>query len=305
MRNPTRICYLWCSTMTLDAIINLETIRHAQAGGGGYPYIWPIRVWMDSSGLFSNSLKVAPRHILGSGLSVGESADIPSSLGQLRIRFDESTTKRSLILVAALWSAKESPDNVINAGSDSFYDSFPGRLSDHIASLINWDALSEDERSHIINLIKTSVRNDVESAIRNSLSFSQKIQIALGTLTLDEFIEAVFVTFDVSVLKPPEASSSSVPITLRFKESYQIEGHLVITRVETRCQPQVDAVHSAESQIRSLRAQIRDLEQNPDNLPPRVVRDLIRKIRMEDLPQARDTLENAKRALQNCLSHLP
>jgi hypothetical protein len=295
--------------MTLDAIINLETIKHISSGGGGYPYIWPTRVWIDSSGSFSGLGNRDPRLILGSGLSAGESASIPISLGQLRSRFDETTMKRALILAVALWSAKESPNNAVIAGCNSFHNSISDRLSNHIGGLISWDNLSEQERAQFVDIIKSEVRTDVESAIKNSLSTYQKIQIEIGLITMDNFIEAAFIVFDRSVLKrpePPEASSSSVPIILRFRDQYEVEGHLVVTYVRTdRCQLQVDAVHSAESYVRSLEEQIKDLRQNPDNLPPRVVRDLIKKIQTEELPQARDALEKAKLALQDCRDFQP
>jgi hypothetical protein len=294
--------------MTLDAIINLEIIRHTQAGAGGYPYIWPIRVWFDSSGSFSAFGNKFPRFIIGSGIDVGESVDIPTTLGQMKIRFDENTMTRALILVVPMWSAKESPNNVLNAGCNSFYDSLPTRLSNHIGGLISWDHLSEEERTQLVNTIKTEVRTDVESAIRDSLTTYQKIQIALGFLTLDDFIEAAFLVFDKSVLKPPEppASSVSVPISLTFRDNYEIQGHLVVTYVQMdRCQREVDAVHSVESEVRSLEQQIKDLEKNPDNLPPRIVRAMIKKIRTEELPPARDALEKAKRALQDCRDFQP
>lgn len=289
--------------MTLAATINLERIHHVRSGGGGYPYIWPIRVSIDQAGV-SGSPRVESRHILGAGLSVGESATIPSNIGQLSFQFDETTMRRAVILIVALWNSRETPGNVAVAACKRFYSSIPERFSNHFGGLITIDSQSIEERNNFINLIKSEVRNDVESTIRDTLSGYEKFRIGLGTLSLDQFIDAAFILFDNSFLKrpePPEASSQSFPFTLRFKDSYEISGHLVIAHIPTdRCQIQVDAVRAAENRIRSLENQIMVLQQqNPPNLS------LIRRIRMEELPPAIEALENAKRESQECREFEP
>lgn len=289
--------------MTLDGVINLESIHHVRSGGGGYPYIWPIRLSVNPDGV-SGSERVESRHILGTGLSVGESATIPSNIGQLRFGFDETIAKRAVILIVALWNAKETPGNVVVSACKRFYNSIPERFNNHFGGLITFDTQTEVERNNFINIIKNEVKTDVESTIRNTLSGYEKFKIGIGALTLDSLVDAAFILFDNSFLRrpePPEASSESFPITLRLKDSYEIRGHLTIAYVPTdRCQIQVDAVRAAEARIRSLENQIRVLQQQrPINLS------LINRIRMEELPRAIEALENAKRELQDCREFEP
>jgi cell division protein FtsB len=59
-------------------------------------------------------------------------------------------------------------------------------------------------------------------------------------------------------------------------------------------------VKSLQSEIDTLKAEIRNLNDNPDNLPKSVVAALIREIRLVELPRVRAALEEAKHSLQRC-----
>lgn len=106
--------------MATDAIVILERlrcIRESDVAGGSEPYIWPALLWIDDSTL-SEPIPVgvtAPalgnaRVVIKNDMRAGQTADIPLSVGMLRVRFEDGLSIRRLILVVALWEEDETPE---------------------------------------------------------------------------------------------------------------------------------------------------------------------------------------------------
>ncbi|MER3513395.1 MAG: hypothetical protein C4310_02500 [Chloroflexota bacterium] len=95
-----------------DAIITLERlrcIRESDASGHSEPYIWPTLLWTDGNTLATPSLVGVTSPVLGNtrvviknAMRAGQTADIPPSVGALRVRFEDGLTIRRLIPAVAL-----------------------------------------------------------------------------------------------------------------------------------------------------------------------------------------------------------
>jgi hypothetical protein len=118
------------SHMATDAIITLERlrcIRESDASGHSEPYIWPALLWIDDNTIATPELVgvTAPalgnaRVVIKNDMSAGQTADIPTSVGMLRVRFEDGLTIRRPILVVALWEEDETPEAAMRAGFQAF-----------------------------------------------------------------------------------------------------------------------------------------------------------------------------------------
>lgn len=116
--------------MATDAIITLERlrcIRESDASGHSEPYIWPALLWIDDNTIATPELVgvTAPalgnaRVVIKNDMSAGQTADIPTSVGMLRVRFEDGLTIRRPILVVALWEEDETPEAAMRAGFQAF-----------------------------------------------------------------------------------------------------------------------------------------------------------------------------------------
>src|SRR5262245_28376897 len=116
--------------MATDAILVLERlrcIRESDGTGHSEPYIWPVLLWIDDNTLATPSLVgvTAPglgnaRVVIKNDMRAGQIADIPTSVGDLRVRFDDGLTIRRLILAVALWEEDETPEAAMRAGFQAF-----------------------------------------------------------------------------------------------------------------------------------------------------------------------------------------
>src|SRR5215211_509239 len=103
--------------MTTEWVVVLERlrcVRESDGSGHSEPYIWPVLLWIDDItiatqervGVRTPTLGNA-RHVIKNDMRAGATADIPSSVGILRIRFEDGLTIRRLILAVALWEEDE------------------------------------------------------------------------------------------------------------------------------------------------------------------------------------------------------
>lgn len=304
--------------MATDAIIvlsRLRCIRESDASGGSEPYIWPALLWIDDNTLATPSLVgvTAPalgnaRVVIKSGMRAGETADIPPSVGVLRVRLEDGLTIRRLIFAIALWEWDETPQAAMRAGFQAFSRELRAAIADNLFAL---NAASEEERQLIVQTINSRVGGQVRSAIENGLTGWQKARIAIGTLNLDDPIDSAFNYF-------PDLNST--PITLQFAhtsafverffpdapptQEYEIEGELQVRPVSIDpCQAEIDNVKAAQAAVDNVDAAIRNLQSELSSAPPGLKPFLIseiRRLREEDLSAAMVALEDARRALQAC-----
>ena len=200
--------------MATDAIIVLERlrcIRESDVTGGSEPYIWPVLLWIDDNTLATPSLvgMTAPalgnaRVVIKNDMRAGQIADIPTSVGVLRVRFEDGLSIRRLILAVALWEEDETPETAMRAGFQAFSGELRTAIADNLFAL---SQASGEELDAIIKTIKTRVKDQVKSAIENGLTNWQKARVFLGTLNLDDIIGNDFKNF-------PDLLPT--PITLAF-----------------------------------------------------------------------------------------
>jgi hypothetical protein len=302
--------------MATDAVIVLEHLRcfrESDGTGNSEPYIWPVLIWIDDDTLATPALVgvTAPalgnaRIVIKDDMKAGQVADIPNQVGVLRVRLDDNQSVRQLILTVALWENDETPEKAMRDGYQAFARELGLAIADNLLALNA--AKTAEERKPIIEAIKKRVTAKVESAIRNGLTGSQKVQVFLGTLNLDDIISSDFKSF-------PQVLSQ--PLSLAFASNgnrYTIDGRLRAVPVVVdpcaalvaRVRDAQDNVNGIEAEIKSLQAQLRG--QNPPGEPPlpkSFIIAEIRRIREEDLPPAEEALREARTALSICRSRIP
>lgn len=297
--------------MATDAIIVLERlrcIRESDGTGHSEPYIWPVLLWIDDNTLATPALVgvTAPalgnaRVVIKNDMRAGQAADIPPSVGVLRVRFEDTLTIRRLILAIALWEEDETPEAAMRAGFQAFSSELRAAVADNLFAL---SQASDEEQDAIIATIKTRVKDRVKSAIENGLTGWQKARVFIGTLNLDDIIDSAFKSF-------PDLFPA--PITLTFgagsSNDYEIQGKLEVRPVRVdRCQSQVNAVKAAQSVVDGIDAEIKALQTELQHASPAekpfIIAE-IKRIREEDLADAMAALDAARRALSICRSRLP
>lgn len=297
--------------MATDAIIVLERlrcIRESDGTGHSEPYFWPVLLWIDDNTLATPNLVgvTAPalgnaRVVIKNDMRAGQTADIPLSVGALRVRFEDNLTIRRLILAVALWEEDETPEAAMRAGFQAFSSELRAAVADNLFAL---SQASDVEQDAIIAAIKTRVKDRVRSAIENGLTGWQKARVFVGTLNLDDIIDSAFRSF-------PDLFPSSIALTFRAGSSnvYEIQGKLEVRPVRVdRCQAQVNAVRAAQSVVDGVDAEIRALQTELQHASPGekpfIIAE-IKRIREEELSDAMDALDDARRALSICRSRIP
>jgi hypothetical protein len=306
--------------MATDAIMVLEKlkcIRESDGTGHSEPFIWPVLVWIDDDTLATPALVgvTAPalgnaRVVIKDDMAAGQVADIPSQVGVLRVRLDDNQSVRQLLLTVALWENDETPEKAMRAGYQAFVRELGLAIADNLLALKG--ATTPQQQKPIIEAIKKRVAAKVESAIRNGLTGSQKIQVFLGTLNLDDIISSDFKSF-------PELQSQ--PFSLAFASNgnpasnrYTIDGRLrAVPVVVDPCAAQAARVRDAQDTVNGIEAEIKSLQdqlkgKNPPGEPPLPKEDIIAEIKRigeEELAPAEEALEEARAALSICRRRIP
>lgn len=300
--------------MALDAFVVLESLHCTSEVEflpmGSEPYIWPVLVRIDDLTLQTESLVdvvepllVHARVVIQREMRAGQSADIPTSVGVLRVRLEANVFVTRLILVVALWEGDETPEAAMRAGYQAFVSELGAALGNVNTLLALKDA---DERKDaealkaIVATIKSQVESRVKSAISNGLTGWQKVAVATGFLNLDDPIGNAFRAF-------PNALPT--PITLNFGKAFEIRGRLEAREVLVDgCQAQVKAVRDAQSVVDQVAQQIRRLGDELRHAPPQAkpfILAEIKRTREEDLAIALAALGEARTALSICRSTKP
>ena len=195
--------------MATDAILSLNSlhcIRESDGTGNSEPYIWPVLLWIDDNTIATPELVgvTAPalgnaRVVIKGDMRAGETADIPASVGVLRVRLEDDLSVRRLILTVALWEEDETPEAAMRAGFLAFSSELRAAIADNLLALSQADSA---ELEAIITTIKNRVSARVESAIEGGLTTGEKIRVFLGTLNLDDIIDSSFRSFSDLVTTP-------------------------------------------------------------------------------------------------------
>jgi hypothetical protein len=191
--------------MTQFVAINLQTLNYTRASdgtGNSNPYIWPVVLWIDNTGIVgvtSPAVQFA-EVVIANGMHAGDTGGIPPSVGELNAQIGDGFL--GVILAVTLWEQRDTPGNVVQSGFQAFSSELQAAIQDNLAALSNLS-----ERDATVAAIKKRVNGKVSSAIENALTWYQKIEIFLGQMHLDSNIGSDFnflqqlvpntVTFDI------------------------------------------------------------------------------------------------------------
>jgi hypothetical protein len=301
--------------MATDAIIVLNRLRclkESDGSGHSEPYLWPVLLWVDDHTLGTPELVGVTNPALGNArvvikgdMRAGQTADIPPSVGVLRVRLEDGLQVRKLILVLLLLENDETPQKALRAGFQAFPRELRAAIADNLFAL---NTANEAETMALVKAITTRVDGRVRSAIRGALSASEKVRVALGTLNLDDVVGSDFRFF-------PDLVASG--FTARLKDSsndYEIQGELQVRPVTVDlCQAQVNRVADAQGAVNGILNEIRLLQEQlqgnttpgEPTLPKPFIIAEIKRLRQEELPIAEAQLEEARAALQACRNCRP
>jgi hypothetical protein len=300
--------------MAIDAFVHLDRLRClSEHDGSGHsePYLWAMLLWVDDSTLTTSELigstapgNAAARLVVGSGMSAGDSAAVPSRQASFAHRFEDGLERRDLALVVAMFEHDETPDRAVRAGYDAFVREVPKAVVDFALTHGLRAPETEAEREEVA----AAVRPRVEAAVRDALSGFEKFQIAIGSLGLDD--ELGFNAVARSVDDGDESFTLSFRKALRtpfgeFVQHYELDGRVELRQppLPDRCQAQIDALNAARAAVSSLLAGIRALQAELHQASPAEKSFIIaeiRRIRAEELPAAHAAVEAAERDLAAC-----
>jgi hypothetical protein len=163
--------------MATDAIITLERLlctRESDGTGHSEPYVWPVLLFVDDNTLNTSNLVgvTAPalgnaRVVIKSDMRAGQTADIPTSVRTLRVRFEDGLSIRRMILAVALWEEDETPEKAMRAGYQAFSGELRAAVADNLFAL---SQATEEQTEELTKTIKARVKGKVESAIKDGLT---------------------------------------------------------------------------------------------------------------------------------------
>jgi hypothetical protein len=185
--------------MSTEAIITLQElqcIRQDRGSDGASPYIWPAMVVIDRKPFLISVVtpeSSASRVVIQTGMQSGQTASIPSSVGDLESRLEgDELTQFSVLLVIALWEQRDTPDNVASAGFQAYNDALGPAIQANILLLNSSNPMDVQAG---IAAVKAAVKSAVTATVKNSLTWYQELEIYLGLMTLDSLIDSSFHVF--------------------------------------------------------------------------------------------------------------
>ena len=319
--------------MAIDAVVTLQQLRCMDlknTESKTEPYIWPALIRVDDN-TFSTSEThvdvVAPilehaRVVIKDDMQAGETARIPTSVGQLRTRFEDNLNFRRLHLIVALLESDETPQRAMRAG----YMAFTSQLGIAIGErLLELRDANDEQTKEIVENITEDVEGRVRSAIKNGLTSGEKARVFFGTLNLDDTLgsnslrlseadetnngrplpdrlEARTFTLNFEVTGP------EIPLIGRQFSKYEIRGRLEMRPVVIeQCQPQINGVMSAQSVVNTVESEIKRLQDqlagktapDPELTKPEIHAEISR-LRNEEMPVAEAALSRARQGLMFC-----
>lgn len=304
--------------MALDAFLILESLHCIKEldllrGKGSEPYLWPVLIRIDDLTIQTEALVDVTAPVLGNSRVVikndmrqGQTADIPTSVGVLRFRLEDSLFDTRLILILALWDEDDAPEKSVHAGFQAFVGALGAALGDGLTLLAIKDAEDnndEEAKAAIAKDIQEQVDKKVRAAIKDSLTGPQKVAIKTGFLSMDDVIGTAFKGFSNAL--PAKFSLTTGAGT---PNEFQIQGRLDVREVVIDpCQSQVNAVRQAQTAVNDVNNQIKALQEELKKASPAEKPFLIseiKRVREEELPIVQDALGAALTRLSICRSRI-
>lgn len=293
--------------MALDVSVTLQTLQCVrEREAGSEPYIWPVLLWIDDATLMTSELIGVSGPVLGDARRVlhdsmvaGETASIPYPLGSLAVRFEDVSTIRYVLLVAALFDMDETPEAAMWAGCKAFTSELRAAVADNLLGIRQAVTQgNDDDLQQLIDAIKARVKQHTETATWNALTGWQKTRVVLGTLNLDDYVGADF------YFGEPVRTEFALSLTTEgASEEYRLEGmmNLQPTTIDL-CQAHVDAVKAAQAVVDGIEGQLSAAKLELQNAAPShkaSIVDWIGRLN-HDLDLAMMALAEARSALQTC-----
>ena len=241
---------------------NLQCIRQDRGSNGSAPFIWPTMVWINTVTATVIVVPPAPsqaRVVLSASMFGGDTAPIPSTVGVLTRRFDDDLSKYKLILAVVLWEKRDLPDGAIAAG----FNVYSGALQDAITANLTGLASSDpDVHQKALDAVKSAVRQDVQNAILDSLTWAEKLEIETGVLVPDAVIDN-----SSTVLS---TTDQSFQITFGNAPDNQSNDYIINALLQLKpviCEAELDAANQDQVNLNQLQAQLRELRKELAQAP--------------------------------------
>jgi len=296
--------------MSTDAIIRFESLRcihESDRSGGSEPYIWPALVWVDPQTLalperigFTAAVLGNAREVIKSGMRPGNVAPIPAGVGTLRVRLEDGgrRTFRRLLPIVALWENDDTPTKAMKAGFVAYVQALRSEMSALFIEVLRPGGPTIES---LLPAALARVLKAASRAIGDGLSGSERFQLAIGTLNLDDFIAVTAHTWNA------EADENFTLILRRDADPgnhYEIDVRASLKPVVIDpCQAQVNEVRNAEAAVEGVQEEIKSLQAELRKAPPLEKPGLqaeIRRLREEELPPLLEAEDDARGALEQC-----
>jgi hypothetical protein len=281
-------------TITLNT---LQCIAESQSGGSN-PYLWPAMVSIDKTtgNVGGAGIPAANAHnVLKQGMKAGDSTTIETTVGVISAVLDNTLANLAVILAVGMFSANQTPDDAVTAGYNAFQTALQAGVQSNLLALISTDpAVVEQAQQEISDKVTAAVT----SAISNALSALQKVEIGLGTRTLDStigngstsFLNLANTDFTLSIGKPNAANY------------YEISGSL--TAAAVLCADQRTALAQATGRLSEATLTFEKFQAEYQRAPPSAKAEIEPELIVaeKDVEAAQKAVDAANQALQACLS---
>lgn len=205
--------------MAIDAVVRLDRLhcdREVDGSGGSEPYAWTALIAGTLRSFETGEIDVvAPgafegaRSVIKKGMRDGQQAVMPAVQRRLTHRFADGELGFVAIAVVLL-----EDDGLPGNGVRSGYRKFLEKLKSELGAFLKEHHAAPD--MHDVAELRRAIEPPVRRAIKNALSFGQKVWVALGFHGTDQFMgfDAEF----IRVLGPADRQ----PFTLRFEHTVHI-----------------------------------------------------------------------------------
>jgi hypothetical protein len=173
--------------MPIVATFTLQKLHCNRESGsvGSSPYIWPVRLWVDENTISTqdpvHTIRLLTGHhrdVITHGMRAGDTAEIPFPFKTLTQKWEITTPlpRRALMLVVALFGARDTPEHAIRRGSEAYASELDTQVTLNLTFLL--DAITRGDiasLNEIIKKIRDAVTAKVKKAIYDDLSGPEKL----------------------------------------------------------------------------------------------------------------------------------
>jgi hypothetical protein len=261
------------------------------------PYLWVELLQIEDDGI----VPIFPMDpdayqlLIADGMNVGDSALIPGALEHLAAYFKRGLTTRHLVLVAALWNAKDTPSSAVSAGYGAFVTTVPIEVLSNLSSLQSSDpAVVEQGVAKVTDQVETKVKQ----AISDHLSTLDKIEIKSGLESPDRIIGTGFKHWNL--LSPAVSGFFDLEFKSTSNDDFKVSGNLLVAA--SACEDQFIAVDAIRDHIAVINGALHQLGTTHGELTAEQEKELDQLVKERTAEQAK--LKSAEDALKACFARI-